>query len=255
MMLSFVHAITLLVTFHSANAQTGDTVFVEVGSRVIDGSVFKPHAARVRVYRGDSLTAEWVNELTLGDSAGRRVMRWVTTGVRVPLIPNRPLSVLRQTYDAVTLAPLGYWSTSSNDAFTQLAFDGPAVRGTRRVAGDTAIRRVESVMPRIGFIAGASDLVPVAAGLKTGMVLVAPVWGPNMAAPEDRVFIVMRDTVVNVEGTPVRARKVEERRREDRSLTANWYLLTESPYMVYGEVPLPDGRIQRMTEVPEPARR
>jgi hypothetical protein len=125
----------------------------------------------------------------------------------------------------------------------------------RRVAGDTGIRRVESVMPRIGFIAGASDLVPVAAGLKLGMVLVAPVWGPNMPAPEDRVFVVRRDTVVTVEGSPVRARKVEERRRADRSLTANWYLLTESPYMVYGEVPLPDGRVQRMTEVAEPPRR
>jgi hypothetical protein len=246
---------TLVVIAFNADAQTSDTVFVEVGSRVIDGSVFRPHAARVRVYRGDSLTAEWVNELTLGDSAGRRVMRWVTTGVRVALVPNRPLTVLRQTYDAVTLAPLGYWSTSSNGAFTQLAFDGTAVRGTRRVAGDTVVRRVDNLMPRLGFIAGASDLVPVAAGLKAGMVLVAPVWGPNMAAPDDRVFVVMRDTLVTVEGTPVRAQKVEERRREDRSLTANWYLLTESPYMVYGEVPLPDGRIQRMTEVAEPIRR
>ena len=88
MRLSFVSAITLLATLSTANAQTSDTVFVEVGSSVIDGSVFKPHAARVRVYRGDSLTAEWVNELVLGDSAGRKVMRWVTTGVRVPLNPN-----------------------------------------------------------------------------------------------------------------------------------------------------------------------
>jgi hypothetical protein len=50
----------------------------------------------------------------------------------------------------------------------------------------------------------------------------------------------------------VKSRKVEERRRSDRVLLANWYLLLESPYMVYGEVPLPDGRIQRMTEVAVP---
>jgi hypothetical protein len=55
-----------------------------------------------------------------------------------------------------------------------------------------------------------------------------------------------------VEGKPTRSRKVEERRRSDGTLTANWYLLLESPYMVYGEVPLPDGRIQRMTEVSVP---
>ena len=33
------------------------------------------------------------------------------------------------------------------------------------------------------------------------------------------------------------------------TLIANWYLLTDSPYMVYGEVPLPNGGVQRMTEV------
>jgi hypothetical protein len=239
----------------NTSAQTSDTVFTEVGSRAIDGSVFKPHAARVRVYRGDTLTAEWVNELTLGDSAGRRVMRWVTTGVPVPSNPGRPLSVLRQTYDAVTLAPLGYWSSSSNGSQTRLTIDGTSLRGTRRTAGDTTTTQVETTLTRIGFFAGASDLVPVAAGLTLGAVIVAPVWSPAMTAAEDRVFAVTRDTVVMVEGTPVRSRKVEERRRTDRSLVANWYLLTESPYMVYGEVPLPDGRIQRMTEVAEPIRR
>ena len=64
--------------------------------------------------------------------------------------------------------------------------------------------------------------------------------------------VVLPGTVVTVEGTPVRARRVEERKRGDRSLQATWYLTLESPYMVYGEVPLADGRVQRMTEVPVP---
>jgi hypothetical protein len=40
-------------------------------------------------------------------------------------------------------------------------------------------------------------------------------------------------------------------------LLATWWLLDKSPYMVYGEVPLADGTIQRMTEVevPMPNRR
>ena len=166
-MLRIALALTL-VTAPNAFAQSSDTIFVEVGSRAIDGSVFKPHAARVRVYRGDTLTAEWVNELTLGDSAGRRVMRWVTTGVAVPSNPNRPLNVLRQTYDAVTLAPLGYWSSNSNGAVTRLAIDGTSIRGTRSTAADTTTTRVETTVSRMGFFAGASDLVPVAAGLKVG---------------------------------------------------------------------------------------
>ncbi|MEW5916849.1 MAG: hypothetical protein AB1762_10600 [Gemmatimonadota bacterium] len=237
----------------TANTQQRDTVFVEVGSPLIDASFFKPHAARVRIYRGDTLTAEWINELTLGDSAGRAVHRWVTTSQPVPAFPNRVLTVLRQTYDAKTLAPLGYWTTAATGASTRLAIHGGKAVGARRTVSDTTWQAVELQVPRLGFFAGASDLVPIAARLRIGTVMVAPVWSPATAATvQERVFSTTKDTVVNVEGTDVRSVKVEERKREDRSLVANWYLLLESPYMVYGEVPLPDGRIQRMTEVAVP---
>jgi hypothetical protein len=62
----------------------------------------------------------------------------------------------------------------------------------------------------------------------------------------------MGRTDVNVEGTVVNAWKVEERRHSDSKLLATWYLLDKSPYMVYGEVPLPDGSMQRMTEIEVP---
>lgn len=227
-----------------------DTLFVEVGSSSVDGRVFKPHAARVKIYRSDSLVAQWVNELQLGDSAGLQVMRWTTTSERVPLFPNRPLSVLRQTYDAQTMAPLGFSSMSNTGAWTSLAITGRRVQGKRKTANDTTIHSVDHELDRPGFFAGASDLVPVAAGLRSGSVIVAPLWSANARSAEYRVFAVMRDTTLMVEGQPVVARKVEERRRDDGSLYANWYLLAQDPYMVYGEVPLPDGRVQRMTEVP-----
>ena len=235
-----------------AGAQQADTVFVEVGSPAVNGTVFEPHAARVRIWRGDTLVAEWVNRLTLGDSAGRKVMRWVTTGNPVPSNPNRVTSVLRQTYDAVTMAPLGYWSQASNGAYMRLRIADGAATGTRRTAMDTTPIAVNIPVPRAGFFAGASDLVPVAAGLKEGAVIVAPVWSPGLQRAEDRVFHIQGDTTVDVEGTMVRSRKVVERKRSDGSLQASWYLLLTAPYMVYGEVPLPDGRIQRMTEVPVP---
>lgn len=66
-------------------AKLGDTVHVEVGSKEVDGRVYKPHAARVRGWVGPGqgrMRAEWTNVLTVGDSAGREVHRWVTT---VPL--------------------------------------------------------------------------------------------------------------------------------------------------------------------------
>ena len=236
----------------TARAQRSDTVFVEVGSAAIDGRIFQEHAARVRIYRGDSLVAQWLNELRLGDSAGRPVMRWTTTGEKVPLNPNRPLSVLRQTYDGITMAPLGYSSVASTGARMSVAIDGNRVRGTRRTAEDTAVHTVDVTLERAGFFSGASDLVPVAAGLRAGMVIVAPLWSPGVPAPEYRVFAVLHDTTLTIEGERVRARKVEERRRGDGSLYANWYLLTTRPYMVYGEIPLADGRVQRMTEVGVP---
>jgi hypothetical protein len=245
----------MLIAFAPAGGQTQDTIFAEVGSPAIDGRVFKPHAARVRIYRGDTLVAQWLNELTLGDSAGRPIMRWVTTGEVVPANPNRPLSVLRQTYDAITLAPLGYSSTVNNGARTSVAINGLQVLGQRRTAADTTISiPISQTLERPGYFAGASDIVPVAAGLRTGSVIVAPLWAPAAPGPDYRVFSVLGDTTLTIEGASVRARKVEERKRSDRSLTAYWYLLTTKPYMVYGEVPLPDGRMQRMTEVDVPMR-
>ena len=58
-----------------------DTIRLEVGAKEINGRVYAPHAARVRVRVGGvaaPITAEWTNELTLGDSGGRPGMRWVT---------------------------------------------------------------------------------------------------------------------------------------------------------------------------------
>ena len=70
-----------------------------------------------------------------------------------------------------------------------------------------------------------------------------------MTQAEGRVFTVVGRDSVDVEGSRVVAWKVEERRQADRVLVATWWLLERSPYMVYGEVPLPGGRVRRMTEV------
>lgn len=238
------------------NPAPSDTLRLEVGAREIDGRIYAPHAARVRVRVGDAdspVIAEWTNELTLGDSAGRRVMRWVTKGTRQQPSGARITWELRQTYDAVTLAPLGYLSTSSAGAHVSLRLDGRRVRGTRRTPGDSSAKPVDLTLERPGFIASASDLIPLAVGLKAGTVMTAPVWSPAMTASELRIFSVIGQVPVTVEGTQINAWKVEERRHADRALVATWYLTETSPYMVYGEVPLPDGRLQRMTEVAIPS--
>lgn len=101
----------------------------------------------------------------------------------------------------------------------------------------------------MGFIASASDLVPPAVGLEAGFVIIAPVWGPNMPAAESRIFSIIGEVPTMVEGTEVQAWKVEERRESDRKLLAIWYLLDRSPYLVDGEVFLPNGQVQKMTEI------
>jgi hypothetical protein len=179
-------------------------------------------------------------------------MRWVTRGTRSGPGGGTITWELRQTNDAVTLAPYGYAATSSNGGFTRLTLDGTRVRGTRRVAGDTTMQPVDVTLDRPGFVASASDLVPTAVGLKEGAIITAPFWSPAMTKAELRIFSVLGQVSVNVEGSDVRAWKVEERRHSDRQLLATWYLVDASPYMVYGEVPLPNGQMQRMTEVAIP---
>jgi hypothetical protein len=242
-----------------SSAPAADTIRLEVGSPEVNGKVYEPHAARVTVRVGEGegrVTAVWTNELTLGDSAGRPIHRWITRGTQYPAAGGTVTWEIHQTYDAVTLAPYGYASSSSTGAFSRLKLEGRRVHGTRRLANDTTVRQVDMMLDRPGFIASASDLVPLAVGLQEGKVMTAPVWGPNMARSELRIFTVVGQGPILVEGTEVKAWKVEERRHADRTLIATWYLTEASPYMVYGEVPLPNGQVQRMSEVaiPAPAR-
>lgn len=214
--------------------------------------MYPPHLARNRVYRGPEGSppvTTWTNELTLADSAGRQVMRWVTRGTRLNAAGDTIEWVLRQTYDAATLAPRAYLHTSSDGASTELAIDGPRVRGTRRQAGGSGAQQIDLTLDQAAFIASASDLVPLAVGLCPGLVMTAPVWGPGMSNAEVRVFSVVGRQRVDVEGVPVDSWKVEERSRSDGRLVATWYLTEQSPYMVYAEVPLPNGQVQRMTGV------
>jgi hypothetical protein len=258
-----LHCILFATSCWSAAAApspaVSDTIRLEVGSPEVNGKVYAPHVARVTVRVGEgegSVVAVWTNELTLGDSAGRPIHRWITKGTRVSPAGDTVRWEIRQTYDAVTLAPYGYAASSSTGGFSRLTLEGRRVRGTRKLANDSTVQQVDLTLDRPGFIASASDLVPLAVGLEQGKVMTAPVWGPNMTQSELRIFTVIGQGPVVVEGTEVKAWKVEERRHADRRLLATWYLTEASPYMVYGEVPLPNGQVQRMTEVaiPGPAR-
>jgi hypothetical protein len=232
-----------------------ETVHVEVGSPAVDGRVYRPHAARVTVRVGSPdgpQRAVWTNELTLGDSLGRRVMRWVTRGTQTTPTGESVTWELHQTYDAITLQPYSIVRRSSNGGRSAFTVEGRRVRGLVRAPGETEDRVIEYELDRLGFVASASDLVPLAVGMREGLVISAPIWGPQMRTAEQRTFTVRGEVDINVEGTMVKAWKVDEHRVADRALLATWYLTAASPYMVYGEVPLPNGQMQYMSEVAVP---
>ena len=238
----------------SPAAAAADTIRIEVGSPALNGRVYKPHRARVRVHLGSTDTPptnEWINELTLGDSAGRPIMRWVTLG-QVDSATGQAGFDLRQTFDLETMAPYGYSLTTRKGARISLAMDGKRMRGTRKLPNDSTAQQVDQAVPRMGFIVSASDLVPLAVGMKAGRVIIAPVWGPNMPAAETRIFSIIGKVPTMVEGKEWQAWKVEERRESDRTLLAVWYLVEDSPYMVAGDVFLPNGQVQKMTEIALP---
>jgi hypothetical protein len=241
----------------AAQPAPNDTVRLEIGSREVDASYFEPHAAKVRVYvksptGEERKRAEWVNVLWPGDSAGIKVHRWVTTGTQIAANGATTNWELRQTYDARTLAPYGIARTASNGSASSFRIDGNRITGWRRANATAPQRDTTWTVEQLGFVASASDLVPLAVGFRPGKVMTAPLWGPNMPASEMRIFSVIGEESIDVEGSSVKAWKVEERRQSDRVLLATWWLLPKSPYMVYGEVPLPDGSVQRMTEVVVP---
>ena len=238
-----------LVPLTEARAQAPAPLRLEVGAAEVDGRVYPPHRARNRVYPPNATThsTTWTNELTLADSAGVRVMRWVTLGTQ----PNGTTWELLQTYNARTLAPMAY--SYRNSAGYQKTFnvEGTRVRGRMRTPADTTLREFDWTLPRLGYWASASDLVPPAVGMRAGAVMSVPVWSGDSVPPVQHVFRVLEQRAVDVEGESVMAWPVEERVEETDELKATWYLVDRSPYMVLAEVPTPNGTM-RITGVNEP---
>ena len=233
----------------AAQGRAVDTLRLQVGSPEIDGRIFPSHSARNRTYRasGTAPVGTWTNDLSVGDSAGVPVHRWVSRGVQLGPEGAGSSWELVQTYDARTLAPLTYYRWASNGAFTRLRIEGTRVRGVQQVPGEAAPRTIDRTIDRPGFFAGASDLVPMAMRLRAGLVLTAPVWSPNMEATEVRVFSVIGQETVRVEGADVTAWKVTEHVERTGALVATWYLTDSSPFMVLGEMPIANGGTQRIT--------
>lgn len=250
-------SLALLVASFLATVPTApaDTIHLRVGSPEVDLSGMTAHDARVTVERLVEgvwqPVVEWTNHLSVGDSAGRKVHRWITRGLR-PGDTDQPAAwELYQTFDARSIAPLALRRTSSDGSELILTYDGPRVRGTQRAGADAPFTPVDLQLSAAAFPAAASDLVPMALPLRRGLVLVAPVWQFGMRDVETRIFDVVDQRPTTVAGQEWNTWVVEERalRGGPPVFLATWYVVNEPPYMVYAEVITAGGARQRMTEV------
>ncbi len=248
-------AAVLAFALAPAEAVSPDTVFLEVGAPEVDARVYAPHRARVQVRLGAAdgpIVAEWTNELTHGDSAGRAVHRWVTRGTQMPVNGPRSTWEIHQTYDAITLQPYAYYRFGSDGSELRLQLHGLRVTGERKDANGVRTPYAPVELDRAGYVAGASDLVPMAMKMQPGMQIVAPMWGPSMQQTVQHIFTVIGEEDRNVEGKVWKAWRIEERKVGDSRLLATWWMVDESPYMVAGEVIQPNGVIRYMTEIALP---
>lgn len=233
-----------------------DTLRLRVGMPEVQGQMFVLHAGKVVVERdtdqGTEVVTQWTNHLAFGDSASRPVMRWITRGSTRRPDGTTGNYVLRQTMDRETLAPYGYDLESSSGTQIKLRINGRQVEGWRKGPQDTARTMVNLQLSEPPFMAGAWDLIVVAATMKEGLVMVMPVWQPGMADIELRSYTITGTKDVKAGDQNWNAFVVEERKLSDPTLMGTWYLVNDPPYMVYAEVTGPDGRPRRMIETSIP---
>lgn len=235
-------------------ARAADTLHLEVGSPRVNGGVYRPHAGRVvklRVAGGRTdTTAVWTNRLVIGDSSGRAVHRWHTAGWGRQPGGARGSYDLWSTFDARTLALLGWHLKTEKGFEVRLGADGRAVRGTRRTPADSTPVPIDTTLPRAGFAAGAADLIPYAVGLREGVVMTLPLWSPPGAGVKTEVWRVTRRTPVEFAGRRVPSWEMEHYRPEDGRLLGRIWFIDEPPYVARWDLFHEDGATDRMISEP-----
>jgi streptogramin lyase len=230
--------------------QAGDTVRIEVGSPLVDGSVYPAHSGRVTRLRIEGqrvdTTGSWTNHLEIGDSAGTPVHRWHTTGTVTSDNGGRTRFELWQTFDARTLALYAYHLRSDQGALIRLSIDGRRVWGIRRAGGDSLVTTVDFMLPRPGYVGGAVDLVPqaIAGGLRVDVAMRLPVWSPPSDKIMEQVWAVRRRTTTEFEGRQVPAWEMIHFAPDGVQRGTIW-LIDQPPYMVRWDLEAASGRITR----------
>lgn len=230
-------------------------VHVPVGSPLVDGSVYQPHVGRVIRLRieGDRIdtTAVWTNTLVIGDSAGRPVHRWHTSGWSGPPGGARNRFDLWSTFDGKTLALLGWHMKGATGFEARLAADGRTVRGTMKPPSASEPQPVEFELPEAGFASGAADLIPYAVGLREGLTMTFPLWSPPGRGIETQTWTVTKRDSVSFDGRTVPSWVMEHFDAGEPDAKGRIWFVDEPPYVVRWDLFGEEGVVIRM--IGEPA--
>lgn len=239
----------------TASVPSADTIHVPVGSPAVDGSVYRPHVGRVTRLRieGDrtDTTAVWLNTLEIGDSAGRPVHRWLTSGWSGPPGGARNQFDLRSTFDGRTLALMGWHMKAGSGFEARLAVDGRSVRGTMKPPSAAEPQAVEFELPEAGFASGAADLIPYAIGLREGLTMTLPLWSPPGRTLETQVWTVTGIQQIEFDGRTVPSWVMEHFDVGDPAPKGRIWFVDEPPYVVQWDLFPEEGVLIRM--IGEPA--
>ena len=227
-----------------------DTVHVPVGSPLVAGSVYQPHVGRVIRLRieGDrtDTTAVWLNTLVVGDSGGRAVHRWHTGGWSGPPGGARTRFDLWSTFDAKTLALLGWHMKSAAGFEARLAIDGRQVRGTTKPPSASEPQPVDFELSEAGFASGAADLIPYAVGLREGLTMTLPLWSPPGRAVQTQIWTVTGRESIAFDGRSVPSWVMEHFDAGGPSAKGRIWFVDEPPYVVQWDLFGENGVLIRM---------
>jgi hypothetical protein len=238
-----IPAVLLLSLVGGPVAAQADTLLVFPGSPLVRGTGIEEHSSRT-VLRSGSPDGEprgtITNYMEIGDSAGRKVIRFRTEGEIAGPGGARNTYTLRQTFDRETLQPLGFHAVGSAGRETSFRIDTTQVTGWSK-APDGERSPFAKELSRRAFHAGATDIILGVLPLRTGLVVRMPVWSPGMPEVDERIYTVGDSVRVSMGGRMLRGWTVEERSVRRNAVIGTMVALAGVPFMETYDVVGPDG--------------
>jgi hypothetical protein len=213
----------------------GDTVDVSVGSPLIDPRDMRPFATHLKIYGiangTETLQQEATNTISLGDSAGRRLI--VVTSAANSMTPSGQMSTTTQfAFDRGSLAlvsmhvasPRGEASIRADGLTIEVSPPGPPGR-----------QPIVLKLTRPAFYADWSDFIVEELPRHVGVVYRVPLWRPRMQptgislAEETHLYTIAGHEDVDVIGKSYKQAWVVEDRVAGQSAPAGRMWIIDGP--------------------------